>query len=166
MHQRPPVEHAVVIRPEASGNSLGSSVEFLAEASFQKATHRPNQRTHFIEGSVVCGFGHRFHHAIEIEAAGLLTWREFLEALQPLPDIAGRWRDQEHAVCEPALESHGILIFGPLERIHAQVDDQRSPQGGEGFLPDLETFGVLLEKGDLPVVVPKRGHACRRPSNR
>ena len=43
MHQRPPVEHAVVIRPEASGNSLGSSMEFLAEASFEKVTHRPNQ---------------------------------------------------------------------------------------------------------------------------
>ena len=30
---------------------------------------------------------HSFHHTVEVEAAGLLPWRELLEALQPLPDI-------------------------------------------------------------------------------
>jgi hypothetical protein len=36
---------------------------------------------------VTRGFGHRFHHAVEIEAAGLLARRELAEALQPLADI-------------------------------------------------------------------------------
>ena len=37
--------------------------------------------------------GYRLHHAVEVEAAGLLTRRELAKALEPLADKARRRRD-------------------------------------------------------------------------
>ena len=50
---------------------------------------------------VACAFGDRFHHAVEVEAAGLLARRELLEALQPLADIGAGGRKHEHVIDPP-----------------------------------------------------------------
>src|SRR5438034_11833474 len=39
--------------------------------------------------------GHLFHHAVEVEAAGLLARWEIAEALQPLRDVAPGGREHE-----------------------------------------------------------------------
>lgn len=45
----------------------------------------------FIQSALLAAalwLGHRFHHEVEVEAAGLLARREFAEALQPLRDVS------------------------------------------------------------------------------
>jgi hypothetical protein len=37
--------------------------------------------------------------------------------------------------------------------IHAQIGQHRDVQGRKWLLPYLETFGILLKKSDLPIVV-------------
>ena len=61
----------------------------------------------------------RFHHAIEVEAAGLLARRKFAEALQPLPHIRAGRCNREHALEVPALVAHRVFMFGAIEGVHA-----------------------------------------------
>lgn len=56
--------------------------------------------------------GHRLHHPVEIEAAGLLPRRELLEALQPPGDVGAGRGDGEHMLQVPALIAHRVLVFG------------------------------------------------------
>ena len=83
-------------------------------------------------------FGHRFHHAVEAEAAGLLARREFAEALQPLRDVGPGGREREHAIGHP-LRVANPFIRGAFEGIHAQVFDQGHAQLHEGFAPHLQS---------------------------
>ena len=57
-----------------------------------------------------CTRGYCFHHAFEVEAAGFLAWRVFPEALQPLPDVVGRWRDQEGVIDIPVIVIDGLIL--------------------------------------------------------
>src|SRR5438046_2868348 len=53
-------------------------------------------------------FRHRFHHAVEVEAAGLLARREFAEALQPHRNVTARRCQHEHAPRGPIRVTHGV----------------------------------------------------------
>lgn len=81
--------------------------------------------------------GHSFHHAVELEATGLLARRKVLLALQSLRDIAHRRGDKEPVLQVPAPASHCVFLLSALERVHAQVGDCRGAQWREGLLPDL-----------------------------
>jgi hypothetical protein len=43
-------------------------------------------------------FAHFFHHAVEAETAGLLSRREFAEALQPLRDVGARGKPDQDRI--------------------------------------------------------------------
>src|SRR5512147_595764 len=103
---------------------------------------------------------HRLHHAVEVEAPRLLAWRELAEALEPVGHVGAGGRDEEHALEVPALEAHRVLLLGTLERIHAEVGDQRRAQHGERLLPHLEPDPFLLEERDLPVAIAERRDAA------
>jgi AraC-like DNA-binding protein len=66
-------------------------------------------------GSLLGARGHRFHHAVEVEAPRLLAGRELAEALQPLAYVGAGGRDGEHALHEPALLAHRVFLLGTLE---------------------------------------------------
>ena len=103
--------------------------------------------------------GHRFHHAVEVEAAGLLARREFAEALQPLPDVGARRREHEHVLGEPlvvAMPSYSARSKGS----HAQIAEQGGAQLFEGLYPDVQSVGVLPQEGDLPLVVAQGCNAA------
>jgi len=53
--------------------------------------------------------GHRFHHAVEVEATGPLARWKLAEALQPLPDKGRCGSNREHTFQIPALEAHGVF---------------------------------------------------------
>src|SRR5262245_6152588 len=92
------------------------------------------------------------HHPVEVEARGLLSDREVLEALEPLSDDRLRRHEQERALRLPL----GVLerLGTALERIGPQVIDLRDPVAGELALPDAEAGMLLLLEGDLPVLDP------------
>src|SRR5207247_1027390 len=104
-------------------------------------------------------FGHRFHHAVEVEAAGLLARREFAEALKPHRNVAPRRCQREHAPRGPIRVTHGVII-GALKGIHAQIGQHRPAQFLERGLPHLKPMGVLPQKGHLPIVVAQRRDAA------
>ncbi len=111
------------------------------------------------EGLLVGGaFRHCFHDIVEVEAPGLLTWGELLEALQPLLDVAGRWCESIYVLDEPAVIVHAD-VTRKFEGVHAQIGQHGGPQLGEGFLPDLEAMGVLPKEGGFPIARSERGDA-------
>jgi hypothetical protein len=101
----------------------------------------------------------RLHDLVQVERAWLHAWREFLEALEPLPDVRGCRGERVHILDVPAPVVHPDVL-AQLERIHAQVGQHGGTHGGEGFLPDVKPVMVLAEKGDLPVVVAERRDAA------
>src|SRR5258706_9908213 len=91
-------------------------------------------------------------HLIEGEAAGLLPRRELLVRGQVLAHESLRRDEHKHPLRIP-----GVIIarqmVGVLERISAEVEQLRGAQRDERILPDLEAFGPLFQKYDLPPVI-------------
>ena len=88
-------------------------------------------------------FAYGFHHAVEVEAAGLLSRGKLVEALQPLADIGAGGREHEHMIHPPCVVADAFELC-PLERIHAQIGQHRRTQYLEWRLPDFNSFGVLF----------------------
>ena len=104
---------------------------------------------------VARAFSYRFHYVIKVEAAGLLARREIAEALQPFADISAGGREHEHVIHPPSVVADAFML-GPLERIHTQIGQHRRTQYLEWLSPDVNSFGVLFQECDLPVVVAQR----------
>ncbi len=103
--------------------------------------------------------GDRFHHTIEIEAAGLLSWWKFFKALQPLTDIRARGGDHVHMIRVPLLVAEAF-VFCSFKRIAAQVFQHRRTQLDERSLPDIQSMRFLNQEAHFPVAVTKSGHAA------
>jgi hypothetical protein len=93
---------------------------------------------------------HILHDGIEIEARGLLTNRELLEALEPLR------RQGLHGYLDKGAIGHPLVVFNrfiaPLKRIGTQIEELGHPKVGELTLPDVDPFVGLLQEHALPFV--------------
>ena len=96
--------------------------------------------------------GNGLHDATEIEGAGLLAWRKFSEALQPLSDIGRRGSDHEDVVDKPPTVIDAFILAA-FQGIAPQVTYQGSTEFDKRFAPDIEAVRALFEEGDLPLVV-------------
>ena len=105
--------------------------------------------------------GDRFHHAVEVEAAGLLPRRELAEALQPVADDRPPpGRSGTSARCTSA----GSPWRSPPRRARTgpcagwSAAGARSSSNGSCQTP--RPCGVLPQEGHLPVVVAQRRDAA------
>jgi hypothetical protein len=85
------------------------------------------------------------HHLVQIEARGLLADREFLEALQPLPDHRLRRHDKEGTLRHPFVVFKRRVAL--LEWVGTQVIDLRRSEVGELPPPDVQTLVLLFFEG-------------------
>src|SRR5215471_15510110 len=94
-----------------------------------------------------------FHHSVQAEAAGLLTWRELLERLEELADdVLGGNTDE--GVVEPPVVVGVRRDVRPFVRVGAQIEELRKPQCRKRLTPDSQrSRGALFLEHELPVVV-------------
>ena len=115
---------AVVPRGQRVGGLRGWRCRAAPTPARRPASGTTSQPDH--SRSVLGRLGHRLHHAVEVEAARLLAWRELLEALQPLAHVGAGRSNHEHALHVPALVADRVLLLGALERVHAQVGQRQA----------------------------------------
>ena len=104
---------------------------------------------------VACASVYRSHHAIEVKAAGLLAWWNIPETLQPFAHIGAGGCERKHVVHPPFVVAYAFMLRA-FKWVHAQVRQHRCTLHLEWLAPDINSFGVLLQERDLPVVVAQR----------
>src|ERR1700677_3923239 len=124
-----------------------SSADQTAELQLWPLATRPNR-------SIVAMLGvlEFLYCVADREAAGLLARREVLQGLQFLGHDRLRRGHHEHALDVPFLVLAGFEVR-LLERVRAQVEQQRRAQRHKRFLPDAKPLVLLLEEDHLPLVV-------------
>ena len=115
----------------------------------------PVDRADAFGRSTLMGFRHRFDlllHLRQVERTRRLAGRIVLHRLE---ELAGHLRDR-HDDVRPVEEPVVVgvrVVLGPLERIAAQVEEQRHAQLDERLAPDAEGLAPVLEEDDLPVLI-------------
>src|SRR5262249_44673417 len=94
------------------------------------------------------------HHAIQVEAGGLLPDGEFLKAGQPLSDDGLRRHEQVSAFRHPLIKLERLRPA--LEGISLDIYDLGNAQVGEVALPDPQSGVFLNLEVDLPLVHSQR----------
>ena len=99
------------------------------------------------------------HGLVDREAAGLLPRRELLERLQVLRhDRLCRYQDK-HVIDKPSDVVAGLL-FRPLERVGAQVEQLWRAQWDQWLHPDLQSVRLLFHEHRLVLIVTQPGEVA------
>src|SRR5262245_28919071 len=76
-------------------------------------------------------------HLAQVEGPRRLARRKLLHGHEKLRRQLLDWHEHEHPIKEPVIVGVGVVL-GLLERIAAQVEQQRHPELDEGFAPNAK----------------------------
>lgn len=138
----------------------------LSGAASQKKGEEQNRSVPFLSLLVANSLGDGIQDVAEVEAAGRLTRREVLEALQPLGDNVTNWRDHEDALQRPFFVADAF-VPGTLEGIAAQVHEHGHAHGREWIAPNVNHVRLHYKREGLGIEVAfslPAGRVIRCPS--
>ena len=90
--------------------------------------------------------------SFQVEGAGRLAGRIVLHGHEELRGHRWIGTRTKTTVEEPVVVGVRVVL-GLLERVAAQVEEQRHAQFDEGLAPDAEGLAAVLQEDDLPVLV-------------